>query len=75
MSNTTVRRKTVAGNRPEPNVYEEISNEIHTGPFSILSEKATDRLLLLVQRAMSDGYQRGYDAGFDHANENHDFVL
>lgn len=41
----------------------EITKEIHEGPFSILSDKAVWRILMLVQWAMQDGYDRGFAAG------------
>lgn len=40
--------------------FDEIVSEIRTGPFSILSEKAQDRLVSLMRWAMTDGYDRGY---------------
>jgi hypothetical protein len=46
--NTVTNQKTV---------YEEIVDEINYGPFSILSDKARDRIML--NRAMTDAFERG----------------
>jgi hypothetical protein len=43
----------------EPSVFEQICTEVNEGPFSILSDKAKDRIKMLVQWAMTDAYNRG----------------
>ena len=50
---------------PKPNIFEETVKEVRTGPFSILSEKAQDRIINMVRLALEDGYIRGFDAGCD----------
>lgn len=44
-------------------VFEELTTELRTGPFSILSEKALDRLVTMIRLAMEDGFKRGEEAG------------
>ena len=46
--------------RPE---YEKACTEINEGPFSVLSEKAKDRLKALCRLCNDDGYIRGMVEG------------
>jgi hypothetical protein len=47
---------------PTANVFEDICEEIRTGPFSILGKEARDRIILFVQWMENDAYTRGVAA-------------
>ena len=55
-------KKMAAPTTPEPSVFDQICKEINEGSFSILSDKAKDRIKMLVQWAITDAYNRGRDA-------------
>ena len=44
-------------------LFDEICDEIETGPFSILSEKGKDKIRTWVRQALQDGFDRGLKAG------------
>lgn len=47
---------------PQVSVMQQISDELSSGPFSILSDAARSRIYLLAAWAMRDGYERGQEA-------------
>lgn len=42
--------------------YDEAIKELREGPLSILSEKALDRLILIIGQVTESAYRRGYSA-------------
>jgi hypothetical protein len=48
---------------PELSKFEQLCNEVESGPFSILSDKAKDEIKRYIRVALADGYDRGLAEG------------
>lgn len=47
----------------EKSLFEQLCNEVRSGGFSVLSDRAQAEIIGYINRAMEDGYKRGYDSG------------
>ncbi len=55
----------------EVSVFENAVEEVRGGPFSILSEKAQDRLMSLFNALQKDAFERGVQEGLKKGTKSH----
>jgi len=53
----------------QPTALDQFCTEIRTGPFSILSTAAQDRLILLAQLVAREAYHQGHEDAQDESAE------